>query len=92
MTINALVYNEIHYLNFDSSSIDKFKETLPKHIYATTAYIKEGLRELLEYYAPSVLTIIEGVIECSLPLDLELIYQISKRSHQITLFLSLIHI
>lgn len=88
MSINALIYDdEIHYLNFDSSSIDKFKETLPKHIIATTAYIKEGLRELLEYYAPSVLTINEGIIEVSLPLDLVLINQISNRSHQITLFI-----
>ncbi len=87
MTINALVYNEIHYLNFDSSSIDKFKDTLPKHIYAATTYIKEGLRELLEYYAPSVLTINEGIIEVSLPLDLELINQLSNRSHQIILFI-----
>lgn len=74
MTINAVVSdNEIHYLNIDSTNVDQYHDSLPKHINAKIAYDKESLRELLESYDRSVLTIVEAAIDISLPEDFKLL-------------------
>jgi hypothetical protein len=75
MTINALVVDNemINYLNSDSINADQLQDSFPKHIYATASYIEEDLKELLESFDSTLLTIAEAIIEADLPEDFELI-------------------
>jgi hypothetical protein len=95
MTINAAVSNtEIYYLNCLDST-DDFNNALPKHInvfasgYTLASDLKglkvEDIRQLIEHYDHSKLTIIDGHIIVSLPEDFEFLEQLSNRSKKVSL-------